>query len=75
VVEARETLPWQRVATDDRAAMDVPSPSSHPAESIGEDFIAHALEATERGGARDDQRPARDAFRAQTNSFPFSSWW
>ncbi len=82
VVEAREILPWQRSPAEGQSifstnAAPMVSPHiSHPANSIGEDFIEKALETTP--GDEDKQAGgavAPEAATAQSNVFPFTNWW
>lgn len=83
VVEAPEILPWQRrpgalvqqpySATS--ASLAVPS-ASHPANSIGEDFIEKALASSPaNGSSQAAQVAAPDSSTPQSGAFPFSNWW
>lgn len=82
VVEAPEILPWQRrpgVALQPysaaSASLAVPS-ASHPANSIGEDFIEKALATSQASdGDHTAQAAGPDSSTPQSGAFPFSNWW
>lgn len=79
VVEARGDLPWRTPASDGppvfSASAAAAPHASHPASSIGEDFIEKALATPPEDGPVPDQSPAPGPGIAPVRSFPFNSWW
>lgn len=80
VVEAREILPWQRspagtqaIFSGEVAAATLPR-ASHPASSIGEDFIEKALATTPSDGSA-PAYPSRPQEAPTPPGGLFSGWW
>ncbi|CCB63252.1 transglycosylase domain-containing protein [Hyphomicrobium sp. MC1] len=83
VVEAPEILPWQRrpgalvQQPYSATSVSLAAPNaSHPANSIGEDFIEKALASSPaNGSSHAAQVAAPDSSTPQSGAFPFSNWW
>ncbi|MBS0252687.1 MAG: penicillin-binding protein 1A [Proteobacteria bacterium] len=81
VVEAPEILPWQRRPgvvpqpyTAVSASPVVPS-ASHPANSIGEDFIEKALATSQANDSHTAQAAAPGSPTPHSGASGFSNWW
>ncbi|MFT3733056.1 MAG: PBP1A family penicillin-binding protein [Hyphomicrobium sp.] len=78
VVEARagQTPVDEPMRYSADASGSPPPRESHPANSIGEDFIAKAIATTQgENGKPSAGVSAPDASTAQSGVLPFSSWW
>jgi penicillin-binding protein 1A len=79
VVEAREVLPWTLLgggqSADGAPHLSVAAGFSHPADNIGEDFIADALSATSGEVRPAPAASAPQPARTSSGILPFGSWW
>ena len=88
VVQLREQLPWlarrQRTTEYIRSCADrfrgsasrrLPEPASHPAQSIGEDFISQAIAATSSGAGPEAGIAAPEPVEAEHALKPLGNWW
>ena len=88
VVQLREELPWlarhsgprnvfapAHIVSAGAGASDSPNPASHPAQSIGEDFISEAIAATSSGAASEASVAAPEPAETEHALKPLGRWW
>jgi hypothetical protein len=88
VVQLREQLPWLARASGPRSIFapaqivsagsqsdDSQRSASHPAQSIGEDFISEAIAATSSGTGPAAGIAPPEPVEAERAAKPLRSWW
>ena len=88
VVQLREELPWMarrsgprnvfapaQIVSAGTGANDLPNPASHPAQSIGEDFISQAIADTSKGAGSEASVAAPEPVETEHALKPLGRWW